>query len=521
MPALILLPFTAGALYALCLPGNFVTLPFPLGILGVAIFLARPSLLRFALFSLGYCCFAQYWVAHTLQEFGGFPSFLSILLTAAYSLITLPQYLVFILLLKAIQKWMPPKITDTPINPSTKNVLLALALTFIEYFCPQQFPHHLGYHWLQMAPQLGLAPLGGVPLFSFVSFWMALAMVQWFRVRQIDTCAISFSAAFITLNLLLPLNPVSIKSQTLNVRLVQANIGNFIKINASAGDTLSRQEIEEKFFSLSTQASAKPIDLLVWPETALPLVLDSRSNLPPPDIIQKTIAQTGASLATGIYDKASEELSTYFETRYNALFLYNPQAQLTGVYRKQKLIPFGETLPFGPLNRHLAPYIENLSFFAKGEDFPLFTMENGLHFIGVICYEILFSNYLRDYLDRQSSPPHFLINISNDSWYGNSSEPWQHQYLARWRALEFNLPIIRMTNTGVSSVLLPDGTQSDLIGFDQSGILDVEIPVPKRIPTPFESFGVWIICLWGLFLLLATTLANKSFLKKIVKAKKS
>ena len=82
-------------------------------------------------------------------------------------------------------------------------------------------------------------------------------------------------------------------------------------------------------------------------------------------------------------------------------------------------------------------------------------MENGFRFIGIICYEILFSQYLRTYLNRQSRPPHFIVNLSNDSWYGDSAEPYQHRFLAHWRALEFNLPIIRMTNTGISSVLLP------------------------------------------------------------------
>ena len=96
--------FGAGVLYALCLPGNLVTLPFPAGIIGVAILLAAPTLVRFALFSLGYCCFAQYWVAHALHEFGGIAYFWSLLLTGLYSLVTLPQYLVFILLLKICHK---------------------------------------------------------------------------------------------------------------------------------------------------------------------------------------------------------------------------------------------------------------------------------------------------------------------------------------------------------------------------------------------------------------------------------
>ena len=505
----LLLPFPAGAIYALCLPGNFVMLPFPLGILGVAIFLANPSFLRFALFSLGYCCFAQYWVAHALQEFGGIPSPWNIFLTGLYSLTTLPQYFVFMLGLKICKKY--------PLPPFRKNVLVALFLTFVEYYCPQLFPHHLGYHWLQVAPWIGLAPMGGVPLFSFSSFWIALMVVQWYQSRQTDRWCLGFTIIFIVLNVLLPLNPVEKNSKSLNVRLVQANIGNFIKANATTGNFLSLQEIEQKFLSLSTRPSSRSLDLILWPETALPIVLDSNPSIAPPPVIKDTIAQTGASLVTGIYNKATDENHSLFETRYNALFFYNSQAQQRGVYRKQKLIPFGETLPLGPLNKHVAPYIKNLSFFAKGKEHTLFEMDNGLRFIGVICYEILFSNYLRTYLNKQTQSPHFLINLSNDSWYGDSAEPWQHKFLAHWRALEFNLPIIRITNTGISNILFPNGAESPQIAFSKVGILDVAVPVQERSPTFFERFGPTTTWLLAILLFFGMSLTDKSLFQKVVK----
>ena len=145
-------------------------------------------------------------------------------------------------------------------------------------------------------------------------------------------------------------------------------------------------------------------------------------------------------------------------------------------------------------------------------------MENGLRFIGIICYEILFSDYLRNYLNRQDKPPHFLVNLSNDSWYGDSSEPWQHRFLARWRALEFNLPIIRITNTGISGILHPDGTLSPQIEFSKMGILDVDVPIRDRTPTLFERFGLLPICLLGILLFFGIGLADKSFFQKVVKA---
>ena len=478
-----ILTFIAGSMYALCLPGSVVTLPFPLGILGIALLLAHPTLLRIALFSLGYCCFAQYWVAHTLQEFGGIPFHWSILLTGAYSLITLPQYFVFVLLLRLLRPYPTPSWLQ---HPSRKNILIALTLTSIEYYCPQLFPHHFGYHWLQITPQLGLAPIGGVPLFSFFSFWIALGLIHWYRNRQADHWCTVCAVLFLALNICIPLKSSEKPWQILQARLVQANIGNFMKIDAQTGSSRSWGEIEQTFLSLSKSPSDRPLDLILWPETALPLVFDSNPDRPPPSVIAKTIANTGASLVTGVYNRVPGKEESLFETRYNAFFFYNSRAQLNGIYRKQKLIPFGETLPFGPLNQYLAHHIKNLSFFAKGKEYPLFKMENGSRFIGIICYEILFSQYLRKYINRQPQPPHFIVNPSNDSWYGDSAEPYQHRFLAHWRALEFNLPIIRITNTGISSVLFPDGTESQRIKFSQKGILDVAIPVYERRPTVFE-----------------------------------
>lgn len=116
-------------------------------------------------------------------------------------------------------------------------------------------------------------------------------------------------------------------------------------------------------------------------------------------------------------------------------------------------------------------------------------MDNGHNFISAICYEILFSDFIRDYLNAQTKPVHFLINLTNDSWYGKTSEPWQHLFLARWRALEFNIPIIRSTNTGITTVITPNGHFNKYLGVNEQTVLDVDVPLFNRTPTFYEKYG--------------------------------
>ncbi|MDB9787271.1 hypothetical protein OAB57_04120, partial [Bacteriovoracaceae bacterium] len=83
----------------------------------------------------------------------------------------------------------------------------------------------------------------------------------------------------------------------------------------------------------------------------------------------------------------------------------------------------------------------------------------------------------------------FVINLTNDSWYGDTAEPFQHQFLAHWRAIEFLIPVIRSTNTGITSVLLPDGSQSKYLNINEENVLDIELKLINNQPTIFQQFG--------------------------------
>ncbi len=462
-------------------------------------------------FSISYCLLGYYWIPHTLKEFGEIPFPFNYALGVLFSLIIVPQFWVFIFGHKLFKKFNF-KSSYFVSSTSRRNMLFALILTLVEYFTPQQFPAHLGHPWLQLSPYLGLAPLFGAPLFSFISYWIAFALIGFLRKRAIDKWAIGTVSIFLILNFALKIEIPENTDSTNHVRLVQGNIGNYIKINSEKGKLFAVNQVVETFKTLSLKQSEQQLDLIVWPETAFPRLLSSEAMKINPNIVPKifkdTIIESGAELFVGGYDKNKYD-EYFFESEYNTAFQFSSTTELKNVYHKMKLIPFGENLPFGPFNRYFAKVLRNISFFAKGKNYTLFTTINNTPFTSAICYEILFSSFIRNYLNNVERQPEFLLNITNDSWYGDTAEPYQHLFLAHWRALEFNLPIVRMTNTGISSLLSQDGSESKRLGIGEADVLDLELKTNKRVPTLFQTFGIWGTILLTIFIYFLMFVARK------------
>lgn len=525
-----LLPFIGGLLYPLGFP--IKGLPHFMGLTFIGLFLFLQSLalpygddgskanstvehqglnlktavISLLLFSLGYCLLGYYWIPYTLKEFGAIPFPINTLLGTLFSLIIAPQYLAFILILHF---WARLNLKKSSVAGGvlTRNLIFSFLLMLLENLIPQQFPAHLGHTWLQLSPYLGLTPIFGVPLFSFVSYFFILSFVAKWHGYKFSFAGTVLLFVTIVLNLLMPLNyDQSQPDLSLNLRLVQANIGNFMKLDSETGGVNSMQKIYKRYYDLSTDDSSvfdEPIDLIVWPETAYPQLLNTSmmrvSSAFIPSVVRRAVSDSGAQLFFGGYDKSGSENKNYFETEYNAGFLISRDGKLAEVYHKMLLIPFGESLPFGPLNPIFSGLIKNLAFFAKGQRYSVFELDGGQRFISAICYEILFSGFIRSYLNKSKKQPHFIINLTNDSWYGDTSEPYQHQYLAFWRALEFQIPIVRMTNTGITSVLYPDGHESKRLTIFQKANLDLSLPLKERDKTIFQRFG--LLGISGIFLL--------------------
>jgi apolipoprotein N-acyltransferase len=242
-----------------------------------------------------------------------------------------------------------------------------------------------------------------------------------------------------------------------------------------------------------TSAGERP-DLIVWPETAVPTLL----NYATPVFETITEAAAGVPVVLGI--QRTEE-----ERYYNSLVYLDENGQVAARYDKQHLVPFGEYIPFGDLAAKFG-----LRGFAaqEGDGFSagpgpvvldLGAMGTALP---LICYEAVFPQDIA----RAQERPDYLLQITNDAWFGTASGPYQHLAQARMRAIEQGLPMIRAANTGVSAMIDPWGRITKQLPLGQAGYIDAALPLPLA-PTLYARTGdtpVFLLLLaatfglWGL-----------------------
>jgi apolipoprotein N-acyltransferase len=221
--------------------------------------------------------------------------------------------------------------------------------------------------------------------------------------------------------------------------------------------------------------------VLIWPETASPYLLGEDPGAR--EAIAEVSGQSTPALIGAVRFSG--------ETPYNSLFALAPPPQIAGVYDKWHLVPFGEYQPSWLPGLNL---VDGSFGFGPG---PRTLHVPGLPALGpLICYEAVFSGQIIDRGDR----PSWLVNVTNDAWFGDSSGPRQHLQAARMRAVEEGLPLIRAANTGISAAFDSKGRLLGQLGLNRSGFKTFPLPGDLR-PTfyshggLFIPFGLALICI--------------------------
>lgn len=239
------------------------------------------------------------------------------------------------------------------------------------------------------------------------------------------------------------------KAEWLTVGIVQANVG-------GAENLVGRAESRRRYVRATHELTARHVDLVVWPEGALRAEIDADS-----DLRRDVLGGTGQALLFGA-TRVGPDSRTDEEVPYNSAFLANTEGRIIGSYDKSVLLAFGEYIPgdrFFPGVYRLLPYS---SHFGRGTSLaPLVLTIPGdepWRLGTFICYEDIIPRFVRDLMVPHHGPrPHVMINITNDSWYGNTTEPAIHLSLAKWRAVEHRRALVRSTNTGISAFVDPAG----------------------------------------------------------------
>jgi apolipoprotein N-acyltransferase len=287
------------------------------------------------------------------------------------------------------------------------------------------------------------------------------------------------------------------------VRIVQPDVRQESKYDA---DMFAN--IVQRYVSLTAKPSAVRPTVVVWPEGAIPAAMEEylAPGAWPRGAIEGALAP-GETLILGGYRFGAS--STGAPETFNSLaaFREGPSGlQLAAIYDKFRLVPFGEFMPLDGLMSRLG--VKQMVHVGDGfSPGPLPTPRRlpGLPAAQpLICYEDLFPGFTREGAQSAGFRPAWILNISNDAWFGTASGPRQHINMAAYRAIEEGLPIARATPTGISAMIDAYGRISagESLGEHQIGDLDVRLP-PALSPTFYDKIGDW-----GFFLLLALSLVG-------------
>jgi apolipoprotein N-acyltransferase len=453
-----------------------------------------------------------YWVAYVLHQFGGLPWAVASLGLFLFSTFGQPQFAFFAPFYRVASQRRNAARGGARL---VWGIAIALLYTGMDWLIPKLFRDTLGHSqytapWLRQS-----ADLFGAHGITFLIFWFNDSLLSLFlalRNRKEPSFwpatflgAPSLLAASVALALAVAYGQVREKEiqaitaqahSSVRAAVIQGNIGDFDKIAAKKGIRGASDTVMNQYFSLSDRALAQTPrpDFLVWPETAYPATF--RTPMTPDDLarderVDDFVRNRKFPLLFGGYDRMNGK-------DFNAFFVLTPlhadEPPESGlqVYRKNILLLFGEYVPFTENSRFFQSLFPQIANFGRGigpEVLPVrLSGDRTVRVSPIICYEALFPDYVIEAANKGSQ---LIMNITNDSWFGPRGEPQLHLSLTVFRGIETRLPQLRATNTGISALILPDGSITSASQLFTEQILAVDVPLIDSPPTLMKRWGDW------------------------------
>ena len=256
------------------------------------------------------------------------------------------------------------------------------------------------------------------------------------------------------------------------------------QLNFSLIDKINNNELNTKYEQIMEIINQNNSDLLIFAENDYPYIISSLKEL---DFITSGLKKDQSIVIGGIKKDNLKFYNTFFLIEKNAIQYFD----------KIILVPFGEFLPFR-IFLNFFDKIVGKNDFSSGNSTRMIKTSNNLKIIPIICYEIIFFNNL---LNKYNNNSDILINITNDSWFGDFSGPYQHFYLSRMRATEFNKTLIRVSGNGISAVINNKGKVLDYISLNKKKIKRFKIPIYlNSLPNLKNYHSLIFILLFILFI---------------------
>lgn len=347
----------------------------------------------------------------------------------------------------------------------------------------------IGHVWIGWGPMQLAAVTGPIGLTLLTLLAVALVMVAFSRRRVLALAMLVPFAALYGAGVWLGAQPVPDAGERPVVRLIQPNAAQRLKWDPDYAPVFFARQLE----FTAAPAVRKP-DLIIWPETSVPTIL----NRAGPAFARIAEAAAGAPVVLGIqrFDSAKA---------YNSLVALDGTGAVTDVYDKAHLVPFGEYIPLAWLLGYtpLAGIVGDQGYgYTPGPGARVLDLGPLGKMLPLICYEAIFPQDLNAAPER----PDWLVQITNDAWFGQISGPYQHLAQARLRAVEQGLPMLRAANTGVSAVIDARGRVTVELGLGQAGYVDADLPPPLG-ETIYARTGDWAMS--AVLLLLVLLLAAR------------
>lgn len=341
------------------------------------------------------------------------------------------------------------------------------------------FPWNLpGYGWEASLGVLQSAALFGVYGLSLLTVLFGFALAELFVRPQRLVMPAAMAAVFAVLWLggavRLNATPTAFVDHV-RLRLVQPDVPQELKyVRALVPKNWAT------LIDLSERPSSVAPTVIIWPEAAPPVLLQRA-----PDALDQIAVLTNRDKVLITGNQRFSVDANGARHFFNSLYVFGHGGELRVTYDKFHLVPFGEYLPLEPLlgAMGISKLVGIPGSFSSGDGPHTIAVPGAPDAGPLICYEILFPGAV-----TAAPRPHWLVNVTDDSWFGPWAGPRQHFLAARVRAIEEGLPVARAANTGISAVIDPDGRVVRSLGLNQTGIVDAGLPLALSA-TPYALYG--------------------------------
>ena len=432
--------------------------------------------------------FGFHWLIYTISVFGGFSYPVSSIVFLVYAALQGVQIALFAVVFRGCG-----------LGPA--NVIPALFWIVLEFWFPMLFPWYLANSQVSFTAFIQSADLVGPYAASLLLMWFNATaydlVASWKQGRRIRWEAAAGVVLLVFGSIVYgvwrkdAIAEEMAAAPKLRVAAVQGNIDIDLKWNPIQ----ARRNLQ---VHQDLTAGISGTTLLIWPESAVEFWLPEKLQELPAEV-KPSLKSENAYFIFGAKSFAGRPGGPDFRA-FNTAFLADGKGRVLSRYHKQVLLAFGEYLPFAGILSKL-PAIPFADGFTPGDGPHTFSLSGGAYRIApLICYEDLMPELSRGFV--RDTKANLLVNLTNDAWYGRTVAPWQHARLAQWRAVETRRTLLRVTNTGVTSIINAKGEMMQTLPTFAPAVLKAEVEILEG-DTLYVRFGDWFA--WSITFVAMTT----------------